>query len=74
MYALVNTMAQVQGDSIGTVLSCHRTIAAARVADGRVQRMTRKANGYTSYLPTRIVRLLRRPEGRHVGNLDWEAI
>jgi hypothetical protein len=74
MYALINTMAQIPGDSIGTVLSRHRTIAAAEAADSRIQRLTRKHNGKASYLPTRIVRLTRRPSGRYIGNCEWEAI
>lgn len=57
MYALVNTMSQIPSDSIGTVVSLHRSIEAAEMADGKLQRLTRKGNGQNSYLPTTIVRL-----------------
>lgn len=73
MYALINTMTAVPGDSIGTVLSTHRTIEAAERADSKLQRLTRKANGSTSYLPTRVVELVRRPQGRYIANDEWRA-
>jgi hypothetical protein len=74
MYALINTMNAIQGDSIGTVLSQHRTIAAAERANDTIQRMTKRANGSSSYLPTTIVWLTRKPAGRWLGNDEWTAV
>lgn len=73
MYALINTMTQIPGDSLGTVLSLHRTAEAAERADAALQRAIKRANGETSYLPTCIVRLTRRPAGRYIGNDEWEG-
>lgn len=70
-YALINTMSAVPGDSIGAVVSTHRTIEAAEKADHKLQRMTRKANGSNSYLPTRIVKLTRRPAHHLIANDEW---
>lgn len=72
MFALINTMNAVPGDSIGTIVSRHRTRDAAERADSALQRRTRAANGATSYLPTCIVRLTRRPAGRWIGRDEWE--
>jgi hypothetical protein len=74
MYALVNTMNAIQGDSIGTVLSKHRTIEAAERADAKIQRLTKAANGSASYLPTRVVKLTRKPVGRWLANGEWTAV
>lgn len=71
-YALINTMSAVQGDSIGAVVSIHKTYEAAEKADNKLQRMTRKANGSSSYLPTRIVRLTRRPKHHLIANDEWD--
>lgn len=71
MYALINTMTQIPGDSIGTILSTHRTVEAAEKADEKINRLTRKANGANSYLPTRVVKLTRKPKGRYIGNDEW---
>jgi hypothetical protein len=40
----------------GKVLSIHRSREAAEAADAKLQRMTRRANGPTSWCQTRIVR------------------
>ena len=74
MYALINTMNCVPGDSIGTIVSQHRTIDAAERADAKLQRLTKAANGANSYLPTRIVELTRKPVGRYIGNAEWRSI
>lgn len=66
MYALVNEMNQVGTDSLGTVISRHRTIAAADRADTRLQRAIMRSNGLGSYLPTIIVELVGPVHGRHV--------
>lgn len=58
-YALLNTFAR-SSDSAGTLVSAHRTIAAASAANTRLQRRTERANGRGSYLPTQIVRLAKR--------------
>ena len=73
MYALINTMNRVPCDSIGTVVSTHRTVAAAERADATLQRLTQRANGQTSYLPTAIVELTRKPRGRYIANDEWRA-
>lgn len=65
MYALVNTMDRVS-PYLGTVISLHRTVAAADRADAVLQRRTRRRNGQHSYIPTTIVELvtpLRRQPG-----------
>lgn len=74
MYALINTMTQIPGDSIGTILSTHRTVEAAERADATLQRLTKRANGQTSYLPTTIVELTRKPRGRHIANDEWRSL
>jgi len=55
MYALVNTMESTQ-DTLGRVISTHRTRSAAEQANVKLQRMTRRANGASSYLPTMIIK------------------
>ena len=72
MIALVNTMNKIEGDSIGTVLSTHRTYESAAKADASLQRATRAGSGRDSYVPTTTVRLLRRMgRGAHVGMGDY---
>jgi hypothetical protein len=73
MYALINTMTAIPGDSIGTIVSKHRTRGAAERANEILQRRTKKANGQNSYLPTRVVKLIRTPKYRHVANDEWTA-
>lgn len=74
MFALINTMQAIPGSSIGTILSQHRSVQAAENADAKLQRLTKAANGQSSYLPTRIVRLTAKPSGRWIGNEEWEAL
>jgi hypothetical protein len=74
MFTLVNTMTQVLGDSIGTVISQHRTLDAAEHANTILQRAVKRANGNSSYLPTRIVEAPAMPRGRHVRNSDWRVL
>lgn len=74
MYALINTMNAIGTDSIGTILSQHRTVEAAERASAVINRQTRAANGANSYLPTRIVELTRKPAGRWIANDEWRAI
>ena len=71
MYAVINTMSAVQGESIGAVVSIHRTEEAAKRADDKLQRLTRRANGQSSYLPTQIVKLTRRPAHHLIANHEW---
>lgn len=59
MHALINVF-NCPADSIGRVISCHRTEKAAEAARYRHGRAVRRANGSTSYVPTRIVELARR--------------
>ncbi len=70
MYALINTMGQTS-DTIGAIISRHRTIEAAERADAKLQRAVRAANGSNSYLPTTIVRLTCRPVGRFIAHHEW---
>lgn len=74
VYALVDTFMAIPGDSIGTMLSRHRTVEAAQAADGELQRAIRRGSGRNSYLPTQIVRLTRRPRGRHLANDEWVGV
>lgn len=70
-YALINQMSAIHGDSIGRVVSWHLTEEAAQVADMKLQRLTRKANGEGSFLPTRIVRIAGNTRGqRHVSPFE----
>jgi hypothetical protein len=57
MYAVINTMNAVPGDSIGTIASRHKTLDAAQRAEASLQRATKRANGQASYL--RVVKLRR---------------
>jgi hypothetical protein len=51
MYALVNTM------NHDRIVSRHRTVEAAVKANDRLQSLTKKNNGQSSYLPTKIRRI-----------------
>jgi uncharacterized membrane protein YecN with MAPEG domain len=56
MFAVLNTMSAVSGSStVGRCESKHRTFEAAEAANQRLQRAVKRANGQSSYLPTRIV-------------------
>ena len=67
MIALINTMNQIGNDSIGTVISLHRTFAAAEAKSSKFQAAVKRANGSNSYIPTRIVTLTERHAvGKHV--------
>lgn len=70
MYALINVGMQT-ADSIGTVLSTHRTVAAAERADAALQRTTRRGSGPQSYVMTRVVKLIGKPEGRYIADHEW---
>ena len=54
-YYLINIMQAVPGNSLGTVLSRHRSARTAFAADKSLQRLTERANGRGSYLPTIII-------------------
>ena len=54
MYLLINEMNAIPGLTVGRVLSCHRTIAAALAADRRLQKLVKSNNGQNSYLPTSV--------------------
>lgn len=73
MFALISTMNAIQGDSIGTILSTHRTIQAAEAASEKINKATKRANGANGYLPTRVVKLTKRPAGRYIANDEWTA-
>lgn len=67
-YAAVNTMTAVQGDSIGTVISCHRSREAAVEAIRWAQPRKTESG---AYLPCTVVTLSTRLErGRHVSPLS----
>ena len=66
MYALINTMNAIPGDSLGTIVSLHRSVPAAVRSDAALQRATRRGSGSSSYIPTRVVRLVGSFVGRHV--------
>ena len=70
MYYVINTMSAVQGNSMGTVVSAHRTIRAA--AKGMVDCQPRERG---SYLPVTVVRSDARMErGAHVARSAVEAL
>lgn len=50
MYALYDTFNN-------RIVSRHRTVEAACKADSKLQRAVKRANGSSSYLPTRIMRI-----------------
>lgn len=54
IFALVNTMGS-SNESFGTILSRHRSIEAAVVADRKLQRLIKAKYSQTSYLPTIVV-------------------
>jgi hypothetical protein len=67
VYSVINTMNQIGGDSIGTIVSNHRTLEAAQKSEGLFQRSVKRANGANSYVPTRIVIIPQAlPTGVHV--------
>jgi uncharacterized protein involved in exopolysaccharide biosynthesis len=67
MIALINEMNQIGNDSIGTVISLHRTTEAALRKSEKFQTSVKRANGQNSYIPTRIVTLTERHAvGKHV--------
>lgn len=53
-FALINTFNALPG-RLGSVVSFHRTEAAAIAADVKLQKAVKRANGQSSYLPTIIV-------------------
>lgn len=73
MYAVVNTMNRLD-DSLETIESQHRTLAAAVDANKRLQAAVKRANGSTSYLPTVIVELIGRPAGRYLGRGEYREV
>jgi len=60
MWYVVNRMPAVPGDSIGVVMSAHRSEAAAHAAAQKHLRLVRRANGPQSYLPMIVVESRRR--------------
>lgn len=75
MYALINKMSAVPGDSIGRVLFLHRSVEAAEEADHTLQGVTRKGSGSASYIPTRIVKTVGKvSKGALIGNESWTSI
>ena len=64
--ALVDTTLEIPGESIGTVVSTHSTIAAAFKANEAFQSRMR-ASGVKSHIRTKIVTLkVRLGDGEHV--------
>ena len=60
MFAVLNTFAAVSCSStLGRCESVHRTRAAAEAAETRLHRAVKRANGASSYLPTKIVEVRR---------------
>ena len=55
MFYLVNTFDTIGDRYMGCIVSAHRSEEAAIAANVRLQRGVKRANGATSYLPTRIV-------------------
>lgn len=53
-YALVNTMNNV-GREIGSAISFHASEEAAEKANAKFQKSVKRANGQSSYMPTKIV-------------------
>ncbi len=73
MYALINTMPAVDC-YVGRVVSMHRTEKAAQLADRKLQKLTRGANGSNSYLPTMIAPLkVRRAAGDMIERCEVAA-
>lgn len=66
MYILVNTFARRTADnSVGAIVSRHKTREAAEKADARLQRGVKRGNGQSSYLPTVIVDMEDDSYGKH---------
>jgi len=62
MYYVINTMSAIQGDSLGTVISTHRTLRTASRGTAACQ-----PREHGSYLPVLVVRSeLRLRRGEHV--------
>ncbi len=53
MYQLINTF--IGGDLKSQLVSQHKSLQAAIKANIKLQRQVKKANGSTSYLPTKIL-------------------
>lgn len=67
MYALINMMGQIQNDSIGTVISLHRSVDTAIAAENKFLRTVKRNNGENSYIPTAVVKLSQKyKKGQHV--------
>ena len=74
MFALINTWNALTPDSIGTVLSVHRTSRAAAAADAAFCRRVWRLYGSGSFIPTAIVSLSgsgRGLVGRHIARREW---
>ena len=68
--ALVDTRLEIPGESIGTVVSMHGTIAAAFKANEAFQSRMR-ASGVKSHIRTKIVTLkVQLGDGEHVRGMD----
>lgn len=66
MYVLVNQMNQILGQTLGTVLSTHRTVGNAVKSDHTIQYGIRKSST-NSYLPTSIKKVDKYfPKGHHL--------
>lgn len=70
MYALVDTMDRVS-PYLGTIISLHRTVAAADRADAVLQRRTRRRNGSSCYIPTCIVEMITPPRRQPGASRRW---
>ena len=62
MYTVIDTMSAT-GDSIGRVMSSHRTREAAEKSEASIQRATRRGCGQSSYLPL-VIRETKRRVGK----------
>jgi D-arabinose 5-phosphate isomerase GutQ len=54
MYILINTFNAIPGDTVGTVISIHRSREGAERADVILQHRIRANNSPNSYLPTMV--------------------
>jgi len=70
-YVLINRTNAIPGESIGTVISCHKTIEAAKAADDKLYKDTVKRYGSMSYTPTVIVLCDRKPAHKWISNQEW---
>lgn len=57
MYALINTFGRNDYGKVGYIMSQHRTMDAAILAEDKFHRQVKRSNGGNAYVPTKIVLL-----------------